>query len=102
MTLAAFWKHRRGNPDPGKAEPVAREEHERIAPEPIPALHGLMRDTLGTEAFADRLCGVTEKVQIDRRMFGSVTAQHRTDQARLEFLQPSHDCCRGFPKTQQH
>lgn len=60
MTLAAFWKHRRGNLDPGKVEPVAWEEHVRIPAKPIPPLHGLMRNTQGMEIFADRFCGVTE------------------------------------------
>ncbi len=60
MSLAAFWKHRRGNLDPGKVEPVAWEEHVRILAEPIPAFYGLMCNTEGTEVFADRFCGVTE------------------------------------------
>ena len=61
-----------------------------------------MCDSLRIEILSDRLSGVTEKVQIHWRVFSRMPAQDRTDQSRPECVQPPHDGCRRFTKTQQH
>jgi hypothetical protein len=65
MTVESLRKHCDNNLDSGKVELAAWEGRERIPTEPIPAFDKLMRDSLGVKVFADLLCGITEKVQID-------------------------------------
>ena len=65
MTVESLRKHCDNNLDSGKVESAAWEGCERIPTEPIPAFDKLKRDSLGVKVFADLLCGITEKVQID-------------------------------------